>query len=101
MADCKSATTGVANPPQRGVGDKGKVLLRTTHSPDRTTVVAVAAAHFLVARVETEDPRVVRVVRVERTRPVDAVVPSEVERTIPAVAGVGEEEAVAVSAGEE
>ena len=57
------------------VGGKGKVLLRRTHSPDRQTVVAVAAVHALEVRKEAKDPRAARVVRVERTRPVEAAAP--------------------------
>ena len=45
------------------VGGKGKVLLRTTHSPDSAPVVAVAVAHVLIAaRMEVVIPRAVRAV---------------------------------------
>ena len=64
------------------------------------TVVAAAAAHDLVVRAEIEVPRVARVVGVERTRPVDAMAPSDVERTVPTVASGGQKESVAVRAGE-
>ena len=82
------------------MGGKGKVLLRRTHSPDRQTVVAVAAVHALEVRKEAKDPRAARVVRVERTRPVEAAAPGEVERTVPTIAGDGQEKTVAVLSGE-
>ena len=56
------------------------------------TVVAVVVVHVGVARIEVEVPRVVRVVRVERTRPIVAVAAHIVELIVPAVAGSGQEE---------
>ena len=62
------------------------------NGPHRVTVVAVVVVHVGVARIEVEVPRVVRVVRVERTRPVVAVAACVVETAIVAVARSGQEE---------
>ena len=62
------------------------------NGPHRKAVVAVVVVHVGVARIEVEVPRVVRVVRVERTRPVVAVRASVVELTVPTVARSGQEE---------
>ncbi len=72
-----------------------------THSTDSIPVVADAAARVLVVRTEAEAeaPRAARV-RAERTRPVVAVVPVAVERTVPAEAGGGKKETVTIGAGE-
>ena len=67
-------------------------VLTRTHWSDRLTIVAVVVVHVVVVRIEVEVPRVVRVVRVERTRPVVAVAASVVEAAIVAVASGGQEE---------
>ena len=74
---------------QAGNGYLGLVL---ENGPHRKAVVAVVVVHVGVARIEVEVPRVVRVVRVERTRPVVAVRASVVELTVPTVARSGQEE---------
>lgn len=68
------------------------MLPRRTHWSDRLAVVAVVVVHVVVARVEVEVPRVVRVAGVERTRPVVAVAACVVEAVIVTVAGSGQEE---------
>ena len=68
------------------------MLTRGPHCSDRLTVVAVVVVHVVVVRIEVEVPRVVRVVRVERTRPIVAVRPNVVEIAIPTVARSGQEE---------
>ncbi len=66
-----------------------------------TVVAAVVVAHTATARIEVEVPRVVQVVRGERTRPVVAVASSAVETAIVAVASGGQEETIAVRCGEQ
>ena len=68
-------------------------VLTRTHWSDRLTIVAVVVVHVVVVRIEVEFPRVVRVVCVERTRPVVAVAACVVEIAIVAVASSGQEEA--------
>ena len=84
------------------VTEQRLVLIRT-HWSDRSTIVAVvaAAAHVVAVRIEVEVPRAVRVVGVERTRPVGAAAAYAVETAIVAVASSGKEETVAVAGGEE
>ena len=67
-------------------------VLTRTHGSDRLSIVAVVVVHVVIVRIEVEFPRVVRVVRVERTRPVVAVRASVVELTVPTVARSGQEE---------
>ena len=55
-------------------------------------LMRVVVVHAVIARIEVEVPRVVRVVRVERTRPVVAVAACVVETTIVAVARSRQEE---------
>ena len=63
------------------------VLLRTNSANGVPTVAVEVVAHVVTARIEAEAPRVVRSVRVERTRPVVAVGTSMAELTIVAAAG--------------
>ena len=63
-------------------------------------MAVAAAAHVLVARIEVEAPRVVRVVREERRRPVEAVLTRVEQLGTVAAAGGGEEETLAVRGGE-
>lgn len=65
------------------------------------TIEAVAVVHAEIARTDAEVPRGVRIDRVERTRPVEAVRPCIVETRPIAEAGRGQEETVAVLRGEE
>ena len=100
MAGGAESRTSVRDPgshfsPARASRGKGLVL---THSTDSKPVVAVEVAHALAARTEAKVPREVRVVRVERTRPVVAVAASAVERTAPTAASGGQKEAVAIGA---
>ena len=78
-------------------GGKGLFL---THSTDRKPEVAGFFLHHLVVRFEAEAPRVVRTVRVERTRPIVATSPVEVGRITIVVAGGGKKETVAVNGSE-
>lgn len=92
LAGIKISLTQVGQktfPRQAENGAFGKVLADCS---DRLTVVAVVVVHVGVARIEVEVPRVVRVVRVERTRPVVAVAASVVKLIVPAVASSGQEE---------
>ena len=82
-------------------GSRGDGVLSRTNWTHSVTEVAVADVHVVIARIEVEVPCVVRVVRVERTRPVVAVAACEVEAAIVAVASGGQEETVAVRGGEE
>jgi len=56
------------------------------------TFVAVVVVHVVIVRIEVEVPRIVRVVRVERRRPVVAVGTGIVEVAVVAVAGSGQED---------
>ena len=56
----------------------------------------MAAAHEATGRIEAEVPRVVRVARAERTRPVATVAAGTVEAASEAVASGRQEETVAV-----
>ena len=76
-------------PRQAENGWFGQVLQPRAHSSDRLTVVAVVVVHVVIVRIEVEVPRVVRVVRVERTRPVVAVAACVVETAFVAVARSG------------
>ena len=77
-------------------------LPRRTHWSDRLAVAAAAVvAHADVARIEVEEPRVVRAAGVERTRPVAAVAACIDEAAIVTAAGSGKEECVAVGGGEQ
>ena len=67
-------------------------MLGRANGTNGLPVVAVVVVHVAIARIEVEVPRVVRVVRVERTRPVVAVGPGIVELTVVAVAGSGQED---------
>ena len=67
-------------------GHFGEVL---ANEPHRITVVTVVVVHVGVARIEVEVPRVVRIVRIGRTRPVVAVVAHIVDRSPVAVARSG------------
>ena len=63
-------------------------------------MVAVVVAHAQADRAEVHEPRVERVVRAERTRPIAAVVARFVhEVTVAAIARQREEDGVAVCAG--
>ena len=86
-----------APPDNYSVARVGKGLV-LTHSTDRKPVNAAVAVHALVVRTEAKVPRAVRAVREERTRPVEAVAASVVERTARKVASGGQKEAVAVRA---
>lgn len=80
------------------VWGQGLVL---THSANGAPVEAAAAvAHALVARIEEEEPRFVRAVRVKRRRPVAAAAACVVELRTIAAAGGGQEEALAVGGSE-
>ena len=70
------------------------------NGPHRKAEAAVEVVHPGV-RIEVEVPRVVRVARVERTRPVVAERASVVELTVTTVARSGQEETVAVVSREE
>ena len=83
------------------VTEQRLVLRSRTHGTHTLTAVAAAVAHFVIVRTEAEAPRVVRVARVERTRPVEAVAACVEETAIAAVASGGQEETVAVRSGEE
>ena len=74
------------------VPEQRLVLTRGTNRTHTDPAVAVVAVHVVVARIEEEAPRVVRVVCVERTRPVVAVAACVVETAIVAVAGGRKEE---------
>lgn len=70
-------------------GILGKVLTDRAHSE---AIVAVVVVHVAIVRIEVEVPSVVRVVGVERARPVVAVGACVVELTVPAVASGRQEE---------
>ena len=72
------------------------ILMCRTHCSDGLSGVAAAMDHAVVVRIEVEVPRVVRVVCVERTRPVVAVRANIVELVIPTVASSGQEETPSV-----
>ena len=82
-------------------GRNGTRSVLRTHGADGLTAAAVVVVvHALAARTEVEAPRAERVVRAERRGPVVAVLARVVELTVPAAAGGGQEEAVAVGGGE-
>ena len=60
------------------------------HWPHGVSVVTVVVVPVHIAGIEVHVPRVARVVRIERTRPVVAVAACVVERTVVAVARCGE-----------
>lgn len=66
------------------------MLWLRAHGPHGLTVVAVVV-RVVIARIEVEFPRVVRVVRIERTGPVVAVGACVVETRIVAVPGSRQE----------
>lgn len=65
-------------------------VLTGTHRTYRKPVIAVVVVHVLVVRVEVEVPRVVRIVRIQHTRPVVAVLTRVVETRTVAVASGGQ-----------
>ena len=73
-----------------------------THSTDRVPFAAEQGEKFMVpvGRFEVDATRQGRFARGERTRPIAAVGPVEIVRTIPAVAGGGKKETVAVNGSE-
>ena len=78
----------------RHVGSKGLILM---YSADREPTVAAVVVHILADRMETEVPRKVGTsCRVERTRPIEAITASAVERTAPTVTSSWKKEAVAI-----
>jgi hypothetical protein len=71
-------------------------LLFRTHCPDRLSPIAVAAAaEMALERIEMETPSTVRILHVERDRPIDAQV-NGIKFAIPIVTCCWQEEAVAV-----
>ena len=81
--------------------EQGLVLTRRAQRADSVTVAPAAVAHVVIVRIEAEAPRVVRVVRVERTRPVVAATASVVELAIPAAASGGQEETITIERSEQ
>ena len=83
-----------------GIGKDALAVLRA-NGPNRTSVVAAAAAVAVdvrhATRVEVQNVRAARVVRVERTRPVVPVRTCVAERRAVAPARSGEEYLVTVS----
>ena len=71
--------------------------MKRTHRTNSEPVVAVVVVHVAIARIEIEVPRVVRVIRVERTRPVVTVRASIVETAFVAVAGGRQEETYSIA----
>ena len=74
----------------------GKDALISNDGTHTLTVAAVDVAPVSAARVEAEVAGAVRVVWVLRRRPVVAVLTSEVEAAVPAVARSGQEDAIAI-----
>ena len=77
------------------VSIKGNILLAHWANAKPIATVVVAPEH--TAGIEVHVPRVVRGVRVERTRPIVAVAACIVERTDVAGARGGEEDTIAVA----
>ena len=84
----------ITPPPFDGRGYGGGSL--RANGAHRVTAAAVFVAPTPIARKEVEAARVVRVVRTERGRPVEAVRNGKVEVSIPAVARSREENGVTV-----
>ena len=64
----------------------------TRHSTHSVAVVAVAVVRVVIAGIEVQVPRAVRMALVERSRPVVAVGACVAEATIVAIAGSGEKD---------
>ena len=75
-------------------------LLFRTHSPDRLSPIAVAAAaKMALESIEMETPSTVRILHVEGNRPINTQV-SGIELVIPIITRSWQEEAVAVRGSE-
>ena len=77
-----------------------KFLLRTDRA-NGNPIEAAVAVHAVTAKIEAKEPRAVRTVRVERTRPAVYDGTGTVELTITAVASSGQENSVAVRTDEQ
>ena len=74
------------------LGGKDANKFSARHSPHGVPEVAVAAVRAVIAVIEEQVPRVVRIALVERSRPVVAAVACKVEAITAAIAGSGEED---------
>ena len=91
MPKDKTSLTKVGKKPFLRQAETDILGLVLADRPYGKTVIAVVVVHIGVVRIEVEVPRVVRVVGVERTRPIVAVVASVVELVVPTVARSGQE----------